>query len=264
MPLDYYNDNDLCSVLWLRQLVKEGHLPPGTVNDWSIEELRRPYLEGCRRVHLFAGIGGWALALELAGWPQDEVVWTGSCPCQPFSVAGKQQGEADARHLWPDMLRHIKECRPPTVFGEQVASKLGRAWLTGVRADLEALGYAVGAADLYAASIAPHARQRLYWVADSDYKRSVGGLRSQNMERTLLHETARRNKKPNKSCSHNPDDDGWEKWVGVDGECRRIESGTVALVDDFPERMGLLRGYGNAIVPQLAAVFIKAFIDAKT
>src|SRR5690606_329182 len=70
--------------------------------------------------------------------------WTGSCPCQPFSSAGKRQGERDKRHLWPEFYRLIAECNPPVVFGEQVASPLGRKWLTGVRADLEALGYAVG------------------------------------------------------------------------------------------------------------------------
>src|SRR5690606_40978082 len=61
------------------------------------------------------------------------------------------------------------QCRPPIIFGEQVASKDGRLWLTGVRSDLEALGYAVGAADLCAAGVgAPHIRQRLYWLADAN------------------------------------------------------------------------------------------------
>ncbi len=101
--------------------------------------------------------------------PEDRLVWTGSCPCQPFSCAGKQKGTQDERHLWPEFRRLITECHPPIIFGEQVASKLGREWLAGVRADLEALGYAVGAADLCAAgATAPHLRQRLYWVADAN------------------------------------------------------------------------------------------------
>src|SRR5690606_9334954 len=104
----------------------------------------------------------------------------GSCPCQPFSSAGKRQGERDKRHLWPEFYRLIKECNPPVVFGEQVASPLGRKWLAGVRADLEALGYAVGAADLCAAGVnAPHIRQRLYWVADTNGKQ----INATNQER---------------------------------------------------------------------------------
>src|SRR5207237_5912839 len=95
-------------------------------------------------------------------------VWTGSCPCQPFSSAGKQNGTEDARHLWPWMRHLMFRCRPAIAFGEQVASCLGREWLAGVRANLETLGYSVGAADLCAAGVgSPHRRQRLFWVADS-------------------------------------------------------------------------------------------------
>ncbi|WP_310620141.1 DNA cytosine methyltransferase [Flexibacterium corallicola] len=115
----------------------------------------------------FAGIGGWSYALQLAGWPEDRPVWTGSCPCQPFSVAGK--GAQDERHLWPVFFSHIKECNPPVIFGEQVASKAGLEWLDTVQADLETEDYATGAADLCAASVkAPHVRQRLYWLGHSD------------------------------------------------------------------------------------------------
>ena len=93
-------------------------------------------------------------------------MWTGSCPCQPFSVAGKGKGTDDERHLWPALFRLIRECRPSIVFGEQVTSKAGREWFAGVRADLEGVGYGAAAADLCAAGVgAPHIRQRLYWVA---------------------------------------------------------------------------------------------------
>ena len=166
--MHYYNEIDRTAVAWLRNLIAAGRLPKGDVDDRSIAEVQASDLTGYTQCHFFAGIGGWPLALALAGWPTTEPVWTGSCPCQPFSTAGRHGGEADKRHLWPQFQRLIEECRPPVVFGEQVAAKAGRAWLAGVRLDLEALGYGVGAADLCAASIgAPHIRQRLFWVADA-------------------------------------------------------------------------------------------------
>ncbi len=164
MTAALYNDNDAKAAAWLLELIAEGLLPAGQVSTVSIKELAP---DACADTsHFFAGIGGWPLALEIAGWPAEQPVWTGSCPCQPFSAAGKRAGADDPRHLWPDFLRLIRERRPPVIFGEQVASSDGRAWLAGVRADLEAVGYAVGAADLCSAGIgAPHIRQRLYWGA---------------------------------------------------------------------------------------------------
>jgi len=89
--------------------------------------------------------------------------------CQPFSCAGKGLGVKDERHLWPVFGKLIKECHPSTVFGEQVSSAAGRLWLSRVRADLEGMGYAVGACDLSAAGIgAPHIRQRLFWIGRSE------------------------------------------------------------------------------------------------
>ncbi|HDZ38802.1 MAG TPA: DNA cytosine methyltransferase [Marinobacter sp.] len=162
----YYGDNDPFAVAWLRELISSGLLAAGDVDDRDIREVRSNDLAGYEQVHFFAGIGGWPAALQLAGW--EGPVWTGSCPCQPLSGAGKRKGHADERHLWPAFQRLVAECRPSTVFGEQVAGALGREWLAGVRADLEALGYAIGCADLPACCVgAPHIRQRLWWVADS-------------------------------------------------------------------------------------------------
>ncbi|MCH6256691.1 DNA cytosine methyltransferase [Puniceicoccaceae bacterium K14] len=164
--MNYYNEYDLKAVAWLEQLIKLGLIPNGDIDTRSIAEVRADDLVGYRQCHFFAGIGGWSEALRIANWPRDGEVWTGSCPCQPFSVAGKGKGEADERHLWPVFAQLIDKRRPATVFGEQVASKAGREWLDRVRLDLEAMGYAVGAADLCAASAgAPHIRQRLWWVA---------------------------------------------------------------------------------------------------
>lgn len=168
-PRAYYNEIDPFAAAWLRNLMGRGLIMEGKVDERSIEEVRPEDLEGFTRCHFFAGIGGWDLALRWGGWSPRVPVWTGSCPCQPLSSAGLQQGAADERHLWPAFYALIAECGPPVVFGEQVASPLGREWLAAVRLDLESLGYAVGAADLPAAGIgAPHIRQRLWWVADAD------------------------------------------------------------------------------------------------
>lgn len=163
----YYNEHDPKAAAWLRVLIAEGLIADGEVDERSIVDVRPGDLAGFRQCHFFAGIGGWSLALRLAGWPDDRPVWTGSCPCQPFSSAGKGHGTADERHLWPEFARLIGECRPPVVFGEQVASKAGRQWLAAVFADLEGLAYRRAGADLCAAGVgAPHIRQRLWWVAD--------------------------------------------------------------------------------------------------
>jgi DNA (cytosine-5)-methyltransferase 1 len=165
----YYNDNDPYAADWLRSLIAEGLIPPGDVDERSIADVKGSDLAGYTQCHFFAGIGGWPLALQLAGWPSTRPVFTGSCPCQPFSSAGSRKREADERHLWPEFRRLIAEYRPGVVFGEQVASDIGRTWSAGVRADLEDLAYAVGIVDLCAAGLgAPHIRQRLYWLADSD------------------------------------------------------------------------------------------------
>lgn len=164
----YYNDSDPFCAQWLRNLIAAGAIPAGCVDERSIADVEPSDLAGYRHVHFFAGIGGWAYALQLAGWDRDRPVWTGSCPCQPFSSAGRQGGALDERHLWPRWLRLIRECRPHTILGEQVEGAVGFGWVDRVFADLEAEGYACGAAVLGAHSVgAPHIRQRLFWVAQS-------------------------------------------------------------------------------------------------
>ena len=289
----YYNEIEPYAAEWLRNLIAEGLIAPGDVDERSIEEVSPDELEGYTQCHFFAGIGGWGHALRLAGWPDERPVWTGSVPCQPLSSAGQRRGHADRRHLWPAFFRLIAERRPATLFGEQVASKLGREWLAGVRADLEHLGYACGAADLPAACVgAPHIRQRLWFVAErlADnlgeryapiQQRGTGDVR-QNRERERSQ--------PGSKCS-SPDggladaqsaaDDGrlegprvsrggqpgaaWasENIPCADGKARRIEPGTFPLAHGVPNRVGRLRAYGNAIVPQVAAAFIRAYRDVK-
>jgi DNA (cytosine-5)-methyltransferase 1 len=164
----FYNENDPYPAKWLRNLIGAGHISPGYVDERDIQEVSPNDIKQYTRAHFFAGIGTWDYALKLAEWPDNQQVWTGSCPCQPFSTAGKRGGTDDSRHLWPEWFRLIRECKPTVIFGEQVASKDGLAWLDIVYSDLESEGYAVAAVDLCAAGIgAPHIRQRLYFVAES-------------------------------------------------------------------------------------------------
>jgi len=165
----YYNEIDPVAAQWLRNLIAAGHIAPGDVDERSIEDVIPDDLAGYTQCHFFAGIGIWSHALRNAGWPDDRPVWTGSCPCQPFSAAGKGAGFADERHLWPAFHWLIEQRRPPVVFGEQVASKDGAAWLDLVSLDLERAGYAFGAVISPAAGYgAPHIRHRSYWVADTE------------------------------------------------------------------------------------------------
>jgi len=331
----YYNEIDPFAAAWLRNLIAAGHLPAGDVDERSIVNVRADDLVGYTQVHFFAGVGGWPLALRLAGIPDDAPVWTGSCPCQPFSVAGKGRGADDERHLWPEMRRLVAECRPAIVVGEQVAGRAGLDWLSAVRSDLEGLGYAVGAADLCAAGVgAPHLRQRLYWgaVADSMHTgwaswwtepgggqtaRGGGAVRLAYAHNARLEGrrsgrdgAAERAARPGgvggqgSRGNHGLADamrDGWQQgrrdgagsvappdgwtpdirldggpsrgprathggwadadWLGCrDSRWRPVEPGTFPLADGVSGRVGQLRGYGNAIVPQVAAAFVTALL----
>ena len=173
----YYNEIDPYAAAWLRNLIKDGHIADGVVDERSISDVKPEELYEFTQCHFFAGIGVWSHALRSAGWEDNRPVWTGSCPCQPFSGAGTRKGMADERHLWPHWFHLIEECRPPTVFGEQVASKDGLGWIDLVQADMEGADYAIGAFDLCSAGFgAPHIRQRLWFVADTDNPRSQGWI----------------------------------------------------------------------------------------
>lgn len=162
----YYNENDPRMANVLEELILQGHIAPGVVDRRSIADVRAEDLRGFTQCHFFAGIGVWSHALRRAGWPDDRPCWTGSCPCQPFSLAGNGAGFDDPRHLWSHWFRLIGEYGPGRIFGEQVAS--AGQWLDLVAADLEARAYAFGAVDLAAAGFAgAHIRQRFFWVADA-------------------------------------------------------------------------------------------------
>jgi DNA (cytosine-5)-methyltransferase 1 len=305
----FYNENEPYAVEWLRNLERAGHIAPGVVDPRGMQELKPKDLEGYRQAHFFAGIGGWSYALRLAGWPDEAEVWTGSCPCQPWSTAGRRKGEKDDRHLWPVWFALIEECRPSVVFGEQVGGPDGLRWLDLIFSDLEGAGYAVGAANLPAASVgAPHIRQRLFFVAFSSEQRREGKrvhLRA-GKPRSSKSEAARRgplselgdasrarggrNARAVSRTETQGDQEGiqarcepdvaltssaarlgapasaagasfWEpcEWISCsDGKARPTKSGLQPLAHGVPARVGKLRAYGNAIVPQVAALFIQA------
>ena len=173
----YYNEIDPYAAQWLRNLIDAGEIAHGYVDERSIEDVTPGDLRGFTQHHFFAGIGVWSHSLRLAGWPDDKPVWTGSCPCQPFSAAGKGDGFDDERHLWPAFFHLISERRPQHVFGEQVAAGNANAWFDLVQADLEGMGYAFGLVPFTSAGIgAPHIRERAYWVANaiSKYESAAG------------------------------------------------------------------------------------------
>ena len=339
--VNYYNEFDPQTAEWLRELIKAKLIPDGVVDDRSITEVQPADLAGFVQCHFFAGIGGWSEALRLANWPSDRPVWTGSCPCQPFSSAGKQKAQSDDRHLWPAFFGLIRECQPDVIFGEQVEGAIRHGWLDGVQADLEGEGYAVGHCVLGAHSVgAPHIRQRLYWMASGvgqrladakgEYRRrfrengadGIGrGSRDvfvQNRahcrsDRLANAEMPRHTAQPRQcgeqrsewqsnalathcrvdgmgdtsgtgsqghwgfvsvddqgerqgSQRHNTEAGFWSDYDLIpcrDGKARRVKSGLTPLAHGVPARVVRLRGYGNAIVPHVAASFVEAFLETE-
>lgn len=340
--MNYYNEWDPQAAAWLRELIENKLIPEGVVDERSITEVQAKDLKGFTQCHFFAGIGGWPLALQIAGIPATQRLWTGSPPCQPFSVAGAGKGKDDPRHLAPTFLNLIADCRPALLFGEQVAAAVTKDfWVDSLLFELEEEGYSSGFSVLPACGVgAPHKRDRLFFgacrVADGDDDRQQSGSRrrrggespcqgddvgrsgtpdkladtdGKQRNRSGDERSGRRVESANGSGdrvvaqpngeqqrSHrstrkrvNDAPSGWEQdpattagfcrdnstdphhgfwsdadWLGCrDGKFRPVESGTFPLANGIPARVGRLRGYGNAIVPQVAAEFIKAFMAAK-
>jgi DNA (cytosine-5)-methyltransferase 1 len=274
----YYNEIDPFCAEWLRRLIVAGHIAPGDVDERSITDVRPDDLHGYTQCHFFAGVGVWSAALRAEGWIDEREIWTGSCPCQPFSGAGQRKGHADERHLWPAFHRLIAERSPAVVVGEQVASRDGREWFCAVRADLEALGYACGAADLCAAGAgAVHIRQRLYWVADAKPQQHGSGtsrtrrwdeLADGGPTRTVA-DAERRGRESGCVAGDGTQTNlvasdgsvgGWDWIICTDGKARPTQPGLFPLVDAWPagNRVALLRAAGNSLEIGTARQFIKA------
>lgn len=267
--MNYYNEWDKGAAAWLRELIKQGHIPLGVVDERSITEVKPEDLDGFTQCHFFAGIGGWSLALRLAGVPETTPLWTGSPPCQPFSSAGAQRGKFDPRHLAPTFLNLIGECRPAMLFGEQVAPAIAKSWMCDLQAHLEGEHYAVGFSVLPACSVgAPHKRERLFFGASrlvNSYSNFNRGAESGSYG---AQESAAPGYGKNIIVPGEFSGDGsdvhnfWAEFDTIecsDGKGRAVEPGTFPLANGISARMGRLRGYGNAIVPEVASEFIKAF-----
>ena len=255
----YYNEIDPFAAQWLRNLIAAGHIAPGEVDERSVVDVRGGDLREFDQCHFFAGIGVWSYALRLAGWPDDRPVWSGSCPCQPFSAAGRSGGFGDERHLWPHWARLTSECRPDVIFGEQVASADGLAWLDFVCADLEAAGYAVGTVDTCAAGFgAPHLRQRLYFVA------TRGDTSLRREEKVTSHYERTRSELMGACPARFWDEYDLLKYSdGYIYKIPPVKSEIQLMVHGYPGRVAQLRAYGNAIVAPQAAEFIKAYMECK-
>lgn len=290
----YYNENDPYAAEWLRNLIDEGLIAQGEVDDRSIKDVQANDLAGFRQCHFFAGVGAWSYALRRAGWSDDRPVWTGSCPCQPFSVIGTKKGVNDPRHLWPDWARLIGERKPVVVFGEQVASKDGLGWFDAVRTDMESMAYALGVVVTPAAGFgAPHQRHRTYFVGHAVGTRLEGHARAEHngnepgrlgpdaarpaaatgdagvvadtdlavdhaseqaVGRERLHEKCAGLDTATSGSWANAD------WIPCrDGSWRAIEPGTFPLANGPAARLDQLRAYGNALAVDQAAKFIESY-----
>jgi DNA (cytosine-5)-methyltransferase 1 len=249
--MNYYNENDPKAAAWIRELIAAKLIPAGHVDTRSICDVSAADLAGFTQCHFFAGIAGWPLALALAGVPHTAPLWTGSAPCQPFSQAnvghGEKKGRLDIRHLAPKFVELIAERRPSIVFGEQVAAAIGEGWLDELFDELERHGYACGAVVMQASTFgADHERQRLYWGAHAS---SPGREGSQLIECFSVCPGASFPVTLNPFVdARNTMDGGFRNLLPRDGLSIGVERSAI-------------KGYGNAIVPQVAAEFICAYLD---
>lgn len=248
-----------------------------------------------KHIGLFEGIGGFSLAARWAGW--ETVAWcewnefgqkilkhhfpeaeghgditktdftkyankidiiTGGFPCQPYSTAGKRLGKEDDRHLWPEMLRAIREIRPGWIVGENVRGLTN--WNGGlvfdeVQADLENECYEVLPFLLPACSVdAPHRRDRIWFIAYSDSNR----LQRRSND-GILREEAKRTNKRLKDMGCLPREN-WQNFPtqsaiynGNDGIPERLDNISISKW-----RTESIKAGGNAIVPQVAFQIFKA------
>lgn len=247
--MNYYNEHDPKAAAWLRVLIQENLISKGEVDERDIQDVRADELAGYRQCHFFAGIGGWSLALRLAGIPDDEPVWTASCPCQPFSVGAtnQAQGASDERDLWPIQFELIRQRTPPIVFGEQVRNAISWGWWDRAKMGFESISYAAAAAVMRGEPHGvKHQRKRLYFVAHAGSQGRQGCISGGIISRC-------------KAAAHTLYGDPIAqsgRALGDDcGDLRPSHGLSVQVVRDA------IKGFGNAIVPQVAAAFIESYYE---
>ena len=204
---------------------------------------------------------------------------TGGFPCQPFSIAGKQKGTSDDRHLWPEMFRIIKELTPRWIIGENVKGLVnlqdGVVFET-VCSDLEGEGYEVRAFNIPAAGVgAPHRRERIWIVANSRRALRQGTeLRETNEDevREGYADQHQRSSSPSKSDVANA---SAGRRAPQEGEIQTRGNGTKhqgwwstepnvgRVAHGVSGRVYRLKGLGNSIVPQIAEEIGRAIIEAE-
>ena len=277
---------------------------------------------------LFSGIGGFSLGLERAGmetiafceiepfcrkvlnkhWPDvpvfDDIrnlsandlpekpdVICGGYPCQPFSVAGKQRGTEDDRHLWPEMFRIIKECRPTWLIAENVAGhvKLG---LDQVLFDLESAGYRTQPFVIPACGLnAPHRRERVWVVGYAEHDGSFAAPFAGSSDQTGNHDTqgalpSLELEEAGGRADHEALADPQSQRVqgrGTGGQQKprshartklslrsgegswetqwQTEPGVDRVVDGVPNRVDRIKSLGNAVVPQIPELIGRAIVE---
>jgi len=276
-----------------------------------------------KHLGLFEGIGGFSLAAQWMGWetlawcewnefgqkvlkyhfPEAEGfgditksdftkyanridILTGGFPCQPYSLAGKRLGKEDDRHLWPEMLRVIREVQPRWIVGENVFGFInwdGGLVFEEVQTDLETEGYEVQAFILPACSVnAPHKRDRVWFVAHSNgdiinnefrnEKHGAFQIQEKRFNESLItshperfgQSGSGRSEKQSSSETFRDWEASWtysnDRWPLESPICSRndgISSG-LAGITVSKHRQESLKAYGNAIVPQVAFQIFKA------
>jgi DNA (cytosine-5)-methyltransferase 1 len=238
-------------------------------------------------------------------------ILSGGFPCQPYSAAGKRQGKNDDRHLWPEMLRAIKEIAPRYVVGENVRGLTN--WNGGlvfdeVCTDLENLGYQVAPFLIPASAVnAPHKRERIWFVAYSDKRserpsRTSGRIESngsnghiftqQRRESSELDnrlyefsrnatdtsirgmERYRRESERKQLQATKLNEDNSKQFRRMDWEKFPTQSPICSGDDGLPNQLdGItfskwrnesIKGYGNAVVPQVVLQIFKAIEQYET
>ena len=267
----YYNDIEPFPCQVLRARIADGRLPGGTVDQRSICDIKPDEIPIGTQVHLFAGIGGFALAARLAGLPDDFDIWTGGFPCQDISYAGKGAGLSGSRSgLFFEIVRLLRGVRqrPAWLLLENVPAikKRGIDW---VLSELEGLGYTCWSSVVGAGAVgSSQNRLRLFLVVHAP--RSGAGIMYKNCSKDSEVFGSRRSNGSRRLSWESGGADSNVSWPSRPREAqfdfeppRYSERVLDSELDGLPVRLvrrankDALKAYGNSIVPQVAAMFFE-------